>query len=59
LALFLTSSLLVANSRLGLLISSGVTTFLILRLHSLGNIVNLILLFSLLVTIEVYSRQNS
>jgi len=53
-AIFLTSALLLANSRRGLMISLVLIGILILRQLGLANILNTILLFSSLISLEVY-----
>jgi hypothetical protein len=57
LALLLTTSVLLANTRRGLVITCVVISFLILRLHELGNLLNLILLVGLAAAIEYYFTQ--
>lgn len=53
-ALSLTSIVLVGNRRRGILISGGITVFLVLRLFSLDTLVNTLLFIGLLLTVEVY-----
>jgi hypothetical protein len=57
LALLLTTSVLLTNTRRGLVITCGVISFLILRLHELGNLLNLILLVGLAAAVEYYFTQ--
>ncbi len=54
--LFFMFSLLFANSRRGLLISSCLTIFLVLRLFGIGNVLNLILIVGLGIIIEIYAN---
>jgi len=56
-ALFLTLSLLLANSRQGFLLSTGIVIFLILRLAKIAHFLNLILLVSILVSLELYLKK--
>lgn len=57
LSLFLTLSLLLANSRYGFLLAGGVIIYLLLRFAKMTNFLNLLLLASLLLTIEIYFRK--
>ncbi|MFZ5932470.1 MAG: hypothetical protein ACOYT7_00050 [Patescibacteria group bacterium] len=52
-------SLLFANTRRGLLLSSGLTLFLLLRYFGIGNILNLLLILGIAITIELYLLKNS
>lgn len=54
LAVFFMVTLIMNNTRRGLLVSVGVTVFFVLRLIRLGNVVNAVLLFSLLGVIDFY-----
>ena len=54
LATFFTFSTLFANSRRGLITSSGLTIFLILRYLGVGNILNFLLLTGLGIATEFY-----
>lgn len=54
LASFLTSALILANSRQGFIIALGIIFFLILRLFQLGNILNLILMVGVLISLNLY-----
>ena len=54
LSVFFSASLLLSSSRRGFLISLGICGSLILRLKSLGNIINLFLLVVFLVLLELY-----
>lgn len=56
-ALFLTSALILANSRRGLLVALGLTAFLILRYHQLANFLNLCLLLGILFFLELFYRR--
>jgi len=56
-ALFLTSSLVLANSRRGFLLATGIIIFLILRLTKMANFLNLILLFGILLSLELYFKK--
>jgi len=49
-----TLSLAFANTRRGLLTSLGLTFFLILRYLGIGNLLNFLLIFGLLITTELY-----
>jgi hypothetical protein len=53
-SLLFTSSLIFANSRRGLVISIGLTFFLILAYLGVGNILNLILIVAIATCIELY-----
>ena len=55
LALFLTLSLILANSKRAIIFTSGILIFLILRLWGLGNWLNLILLLGIILTLDRYS----
>ncbi|MBI4136830.1 hypothetical protein HY469_02095 [Candidatus Roizmanbacteria bacterium] len=56
-ALFLTTSLLVGNSRHGFLLVFVIIGYLLLRLLHQDIVINIVLLVSLAVTIELYFRQ--
>ena len=58
-ALFLTASLLLGNSRHGLLVVFILMGYLLLRLMQQDIVVNLILLFSLAITLEIYFSQKN
>lgn len=58
LALFFTISTVLINTRRGLIISTGLIIFSILRIFGIGNILNLILLIGLVVTLEFYLSKN-
>ncbi len=53
-ALFLTISLLLANSRRGFLSALALISFLLLRQFEQGHIINLLLVFALLISIEIF-----
>jgi hypothetical protein len=53
-ALFLTVSLLLANSRRGFLSATALITFLLFRQFEQAHIINLVLVFALLLSIELY-----
>lgn len=57
LALFLTFSLVLANSRRGGLLAAGMTVFLLLRQTQMVNYLNLILLMGILISLELYLRK--
>lgn len=52
LALLLTLTIILSNTRRGFLLSTGIIAFLYLQLFGLGHIVNLILISAFLVAIE-------
>lgn len=54
LSMFFSASLLLSSSRRGFLIGLGVCGALLLRMKSLGNIINLLLLVVFLVLLEFY-----
>lgn len=56
-AMGLTLALLLKNTLQGFILSGLVTIFLTLRLLKMANILNLVLLFSLFLTIELYLRR--
>ncbi|MFH0863581.1 MAG: hypothetical protein V1858_00620 [Candidatus Gottesmanbacteria bacterium] len=56
-ALLLTLSLVLGNSRSGFLISLGITLFLFLRLTKMVNNLNLILLAGILFSLELYLKK--
>jgi hypothetical protein len=51
-ASFLTLALLLANSLRGLLVATGITVFLLLRIFQLGNLLNLMLIIGLVVALD-------
>lgn len=53
-ALFFTWSLICMNSRRGFLITIGIIFFLILRLFKIGNLLNAILIASIITALELY-----
>lgn len=53
-ALFFTLAIIFINSRKGLLFALAIVLFLILRLFGLGNILNAILIFGLLIALNYY-----
>ena len=55
-ALFFTASLVLGNSRRGLIVSVILTTFALFRLFGIGNILNFLLLVGLGVIMESYAR---
>jgi apolipoprotein N-acyltransferase len=57
-ALLFTFSTILANSRRGLVISSGLTVFSILRYLGIGHIINLLLIIAVAVTVELYFIKN-
>ncbi|OGM16680.1 hypothetical protein A2V55_01035 [Candidatus Woesebacteria bacterium RBG_19FT_COMBO_37_29] len=57
-SIFLTLSLIFANSRRGILFSSGIFMFLILRYFGVGNILNLILILAIITAFEIYLSKN-
>jgi len=58
-ALFLMTSIVLAHTRRGLLVSIAVTVFLILRSWGVGNVINALLLIGVVITFEIYfSRQS-
>ena len=54
LTLFFTASIVFANSKRGLIITSFATFFIFLRFLGVGNLLNLVLLLGLVITIELY-----
>lgn len=54
LALILTLSLLLSNTRRGVLSSVGIFIFVILRYLGVGNILNLVLIASIVIAMEFY-----
>ncbi len=54
LAFLFTFSTALANSRRGLILSSAVTVFLLLRYLGVGNIINLLLIAGIVITLEVF-----
>jgi len=59
LALLFTFSTVFANSRRGLLASSSLTLFLILRSLGVGHIINFLLIGGIAISIEIYFSKNS
>jgi len=57
LSLTLTFSLIFANSRRGFVLSLGIVGFLALRAANLDNYLNLILLFGIILSLELYFSQ--
>ena len=53
-ALFLTSALLLANSRRGLIMALFVILVLVFRYYQIGNFINLILLLAIFVALELF-----
>jgi hypothetical protein len=53
-ACFFTLAIVLANTRKGLLVTIGLTGFLILRVYQLGNLLNLLLLAGMVVAVERY-----
>jgi len=51
---FLTFATLFANTGRGALVSAGLTLFLILRYLGVGNVINLLLIFGVLLSLELY-----
>ena len=56
-ALFLTLSLLLGNSRRGLLLSLGIIIFLLLRFLKMAHFLNLTLLIGTLISLEFYFKK--
>ncbi len=54
LALFLTFSLFLANSRRGFFVALGSALFLILRWQKIGHLLNIGLLLAVIFTLEIY-----
>jgi len=52
--LWFTGSIILANSRSGLVIASATVFFLLLRYFGIGNIINLFIIAGLAITTEVY-----
>ncbi|MBU0619319.1 hypothetical protein KKD62_03735 [Patescibacteria group bacterium] len=52
-ALFFTWSLIFMNSRRGLLTTAGIILFLVLKLLKIGNFLNVILIASLIIALEL------
>ncbi|TSC53731.1 MAG: hypothetical protein LiPW16_312, partial [Microgenomates group bacterium LiPW_16] len=50
-------SLLLANSRRGFLLAAGFVVFLLLRVLKIAHFLNLILLVSILVSLELYLKK--
>ncbi|OGM13960.1 hypothetical protein A3D84_02515 [Candidatus Woesebacteria bacterium RIFCSPHIGHO2_02_FULL_42_20] len=59
LAMLFTLSILLLNTGKGIVISSAITLFLILRIIGIGNILNLILITGIVVAFEFYFRKPS
>jgi len=57
LACFLTLSIILVNSRRGFLSALGIIVFLILRLHELGNLLNLFLVAGFIAAADYYFTQ--
>lgn len=57
LALLFTFSLLLASIRRGLLIAGGSVFFLLLKYIGVGNVLNFILIFSIIIVIEAFYHQ--
>jgi len=53
-AIYLSIMIIFPHKRRAVLIASGIESFLLLRFFQLDTLINLVLLLSLLVTIEVY-----
>ncbi|MBU2051965.1 hypothetical protein KKH13_02050 [Patescibacteria group bacterium] len=53
-ACWLTLAAIWGNSRRGLLSAVGLSLFLILRIYHLGNVLNLLLIFGILITVDHY-----
>jgi len=51
---FFTLAIVLANTRKGLLVTIGLTGFLVLRVYQLGNLLNLLLLVGMVVAVERY-----
>jgi hypothetical protein len=58
LALFFALALIFNNSRRGCIIALGITIFLILRIHTLGNVLNALLIASSIFSLEYYFTRN-
>lgn len=56
-ALFLTSALIFANSRRGLMTALLIIFVLIFRYYQIGNLLNLLLLLAIFVALELYLSQ--
>ena len=58
LSLFMTllfaASVLLSNTRRGLLTAMGITSFLVLRFLGIGNIINLLLIAGLVIAVDLY-----
>lgn len=54
LCILFTGSLIFTSTRRGLIISSSITFFLILRYLGVGNIINLLLIVAIAVCVEIY-----
>lgn len=53
-ASFLTLAVFLNNSHRGLIVSLGITVFLILKIYQLGNILNLCLISGIIIAIDRY-----
>jgi hypothetical protein len=53
-ASWFTLAIILGNTRRGLLASLGLTSFLILRLFRLGNVLNLVLILGILIAVDRY-----
>ena len=58
-AVFLTVALILANSRRGFLIATGLVCFLIFRYYNLANYLNLILFAGILISLEFFFQKGS
>lgn len=56
-ACFFTFSIILANTRRGFLMASGIILFLVFRLHEIGNLLNLFLIVGLLIATDYYFTQ--
>lgn len=54
LALFFTLSVILVNNKQGLVLSTGVIIFLILRLYQIANFLNIFLLLAVIFLLELY-----
>lgn len=57
LALFFTLAVILGNSRRGLITTIGIIAYLVLQSQQLGNILNLILIISTVLALELYFKQ--
>lgn len=58
LSLLFTSTLVLSHTRRGLITSSSITIFLVLRYFGVGNFLNLLLLLGAIITFEIYLSSN-